>query len=356
MGLNTKDIFTTMHYENRQVTFEGWFLCKELRDLYDYGKVGEQFSTQGIYGDRYTIYVFVKVSANKITCRPIHIAYSEDRSAQRPEVCLEITGRKIKYFIHDHRWHTTGHTLKSLLRNDTFNIDLVNVNWVRSAYIVSTASGKQAIGRLSPLDRKKMSKEALSRFKRDMKVEFDWKGNLLNQSTENRKYTEAILDADRKQNNANARSRYQHNKSTKKWTEAQKTGDYSKIEITDIFKVRNVTHKTEMLEHFGPHEVIDSLEHKVLDKDNIGGRAYRLLAVKVPTIAADTTYDYCNYLEMINPSTGEVHIEGIPNSPMEGRWNNPNTTLQEESVKCALAWRDGDDWSKEKYNTPIVLT
>ena len=90
-----------------------------------------------------------------------------------------------------------------------------------------------------------------------------------------------------------------------------------------------------------------------------------------------TTHRACNYLRMINPSTGEVCLEGVP-AVVDGkhdRWN-----MAEPTVKCALAWRDGDDWFKcidEKrpswqtpeyvvdsngnkitigYNKPVVLT
>ena len=43
----------------------------------------------------------------------------------------------------------------------------------------------------------------------------------------------------------------------------------------------------------------------------------------------------CLYLQMINPSTGESHFEGIQNL---GGWGAP----KEATVIAALAWRDGD--------------
>ena len=65
------------------------------------------------------------------------------------------------------------------------------------------------------------------------------------------------------------------------------------------------------------------------------------------------------YLEMLNPSTGESHFEGVANV---GDWDG----LRKATVKEALKWRDGDSHIRngrmghsrddEAYITPIVLT
>ena len=72
------------------------------------------------------------------------------------------------------------------------------------------------------------------------------------------------------------------------------------------------------------------------------------------------------YLEMINPSTGESHFEGIANVSGEGGgWRNES--IQEATVKAALSWRDGDGvvstgetWrsrsTSANYVKPIILT
>ena len=52
---------------------------------------------------------------------------------------------------------------------------------------------------------------------------------------------------------------------------------------------------------------------------------------------------------MINPSTGETCVEGIPNN-CEHTWNRREITTH--TVKQALAWRDGEN----VYTTPIALT
>ena len=74
------------------------------------------------------------------------------------------------------------------------------------------------------------------------------------------------------------------------------------------------------------------------------------------------------YLEMINPSTGESHFEGIANTEETGRvggWRNDS--IKEATVKAALSWRDGDgiistgdtlraESTSDNYVKPIILT
>jgi len=65
------------------------------------------------------------------------------------------------------------------------------------------------------------------------------------------------------------------------------------------------------------------------------------------------------YLQMINPSTGEDHFEGIANV---GGWQGP----KEATVKEALRWRDDDqsilratgqyEDENPKYIIPTKLT
>ena len=66
---------------------------------------------------------------------------------------------------------------------------------------------------------------------------------------------------------------------------------------------------------------------------------------------------------MINQSTGEYHLEGVPR-----KTDNWSSHIPEETVRGALAWRDGEhsqrpqrsnsdkklgDW---KYIEPVILT
>ena len=53
---------------------------------------------------------------------------------------------------------------------------------------------------------------------------------------------------------------------------------------------------------------------------------------------------------MINPSTGEVCVEGVPNNA-NNTWSDDITM---NTVKAALAWRDGD--LDDVYLEPVALT
>ena len=53
----------------------------------------------------------------------------------------------------------------------------------------------------------------------------------------------------------------------------------------------------------------------------------------------------CLYLKMINPSTGEFHLEGVPRRS-DISWQH----IPEETVKGALAWRDGEGPVKRNFN------
>ena len=120
------------------------------------------------------------------------------------------------------------------------------------------------------------------------------------------------------------------------------TMNWDLVPMDDCFKHRNATLRSNIIEHYGMNAIIATLKYDVADEDTIDGRKYRLLDVEIPDMSVvitqndgvQTTHKGL-YLEMINPSTGESHFEGVDNV---GRWN----ALKEATVKEALKWRDGD--------------
>ena len=66
---------------------------------------------------------------------------------------------------------------------------------------------------------------------------------------------------------------------------------------------------------------------------------------------------------MINPTTGEIHLEGVARKT-DNNWDH----IPEETVAGALAWRDGEEPSNRGFNRndqpseqwayqkPIVIT
>ena len=159
-----------------------------------------------------------------------------------------------------------------------------------------------------------------------------------------------VMEALRNRKNMLARALYHRVKATERLDIAKKHKNIGLCPMDDVFKLNNVSHRREIIEHYGMDTIIKSLKHKVIDKDIIDSRPYELVSIAVPDNLEDSGYRDCLYLRMTNPSTGETHFEGVPNvkSPTN-RWN---AALESLTVQSALAWRDGED----TYNVPVVLT
>ena len=102
--------------------------------------------------------------------------------------------------------------------------------------------------------------------------------------------------------------------------------------------------------------LLKTLEYDVVDIDFIDGREYKLLNVEIPDESSGTSESYKGlYLEMINPSTGESHFEGVANtkSTFSNGWRSGGD-LESATVKAALSWRDGDGMVQtgQAWNAP----
>ena len=137
--------------------------------------------------------------------------------------------------------------------------------------------------------------------------------------------------------------------------------------MDDVFKHRNVEYRTDILNFYGLEKLLATLNTKVEDEDTIDGRFYRLINVRIPNLASgQERHDWGLYLEMINPSTGESHFEGIANAIGNGGRAWGRASIEESTVKAALSWRDGDGmistgatWKAKStsanYVKPIIL-
>ena len=179
-------------------------------------------------------------------------------------------------------------------------------------------------------------------------MEFDWNGNLLTKRIPKKsrdtlnavvKENKDTIARQRRANAANVKVVY-------KLRKAQETGDYSNLCINDIWYLTNVTHRTELINHFGMENIVEELDYYVKHKNTINGNEYELLSVKIPDLTPNAAEELreANYLKMINPTTGETHIEGVAN--FVSNWNERDPI---NSVGMALAWRNGDtdSWNEE---------
>jgi hypothetical protein len=189
-----------------------------------------------------------------------------------------------------------------------------------------------------------------------------------------RKYvekTEMVLQEMRERKNALQRLYYHRKKAAdrfeaaavfeddnKRWR-TPKYVDVSKLPMDDVFKLQNVSHRKYIIDYYGMDTILAGLESTVIDSDVINGNAYELLEVIIPfSNGEDGEGDQIGtYLRMVNPSTDEIHFEGVPNynkyfaSDSDRQWARDNTILS-PTVRAALAWRDNET----RYTIPIKLT
>ena len=161
------------------------------------------------------------------------------------------------------------------------------------------------------------------------------------------------LEVTRLQRNARARARNANRRALER-LEDFRMGDTDAIEMDDAFRLFNVSDRREVIAHFGMDTILASRDSKVINTDTIDGRKYELVQVGVEDVSFPDRVRWCNYLRMINPSTGEIHFEGVPNVVTPNFNNKLEKPFPINKVTQALAWRDGDDLNN--YIKPVVLT
>ena len=188
-----------------------------------------------------------------------------------------------------------------------------------------------------------------------------------------RKYvekTEMVLQEMRERKNALQRLYYHRKKAAdrfeaaavfeddnKRWR-TPKYVDVSQLPIDDVFKLQNVSHRKYIIDYYGMDTILASLESRVIDSDVINNNPYDLIEVVIPFTNRGNGMgeQIGTYLRMVNPSTNEIHFEGVPNynlafAKSRDSWDRENTILS-PTVKGALAWRDNET----RYTVPIKLT
>lgn len=175
----------------------------------------------------------------------------------------------------------------------------------------------------------------------------------------------------RLRHNARQRLYYHRKKANERFIEAAEWGppqrygfrqilhvDVSKLPMDDVFKLQNVSHRQFLIDYYGLDAILASLDSKVLDKDVINGNPYELIEVVIPFSQrnVDDGERSGTYLRMVNPSTDEIHFEGVPNYDpelvrSEDELDRDDTILK-PTVKASLAWRDGET----RYTVPKMLT
>lgn len=187
---------------------------------------------------------------------------------------------------------------------------------------------------------------------------------------------DAYLDGMRLRTNRMASGRRADKKAIAAVEKAEYSGDWSNINPADTFAIKNVSTRRKMLSHFSVKEIVDSQNPITVDEAELNNSKYKLIKFE-QTIDEDAPFTHCYYLEMLNVSTGETHLEGVApyienNDITWGSFARRNT-LYAETVEAALAWRDRDleikesytssgqqndefDAMKKSYNQPVALS
>ena len=165
-----------------------------------------------------------------------------------------------------------------------------------------------------------------------------------------RSFAEKCHKDDRAIKNRNARANYANTRILRLMKEAKENNNWDKINTEDVFALTNVARRTELIQYFGTETILKDMNAKIVDTDEIDGRKYELLRFIFPTPRKGETIP-ATYLKMINPSTAEVCIEGVPNNRIH-EWNTAEITMN--TVKQALIWRDND--VTHEYIKPTVMT
>ena len=202
------------------------------------------------------------------------------------------------------------------------------------------------------------------------KMEFNWHGELISPIP---KYAQKTYDkwhkAKRTLINAQSRARYAQNKAEREFKSYEKNGKIDEYPVENVFKLRNAQLRQIAIEKIGLAKILAPYETKLVHNDVVDGREYELIDIKLPGIARTgfnsrfTPEKWCLYLKMINPTTGEIHLEGVARKT-DNSWDY----IPEETVAGALAWRDGEEPSNRGFNRndqpseqwayqkPIVIT
>ena len=295
------------------------------------------------YAARETIFgnlslIFVKITPSKVN------AYEMSwRLQSEPVVSLYKNHLKLHY------WPSQSNRV---VRRHLSSIAKFSLNCIQDRRLVTFSDGSKSV------------------FFKGMKISYRGKPVL----PYPRKYvekTEMVLQEMRERKNALQRLYYHRTMAGKRFEAATvfeddkkrwrtpKYVDVSQLPIDDVFKLQNVSHRKYIIDHYGMDTILASLESRVIDSDVINNNPYDLIEVVIPfTNRGDGDGEQKGtYLRMVNPSTGEIHFEGVPNynkyfaSDSDRQWARDNTILS-PTVRAALAWRDNET----RYAIPIKLT
>ena len=282
--------------------------------------------------------IFVKITPSKVN------GYEMTYSRLKNDPVVSLYENHLKF----HYWPTSGYYA---ITRHLSSIAKFSLNCIQDHDLVTFSDGSKSV------------------FFKGMKISYRGKPVL----PYPRKYvekTEMVLQEMRERKNALQRLYYHRKKAAdrfeaaavfeddnKRW-QTPKYVDVSQLPIDDVFKLQNVSHRKYIIDHYGMDTILASLESTVIDSATISGNPYELIEVDIPfsNWRDPEVNQKGTYLRMVNPSTSEIHFEGVPNYD---KWlarsrekDERDETILSPTVRAALAWRDNET----RYAIPIKLT
>ena len=306
----------------------------KLQWLIQEAPVNTSLYFKGETGDRYHIYVCTKHTVNTVRIYKAANTWNHDMNLGN---FLGTINKKYHFKLIDGTswWgNQQGECFRQLMRKGLRPRNpevFFKINFVRSAYVCTQYNGEKFVPWEGMI--------------------FDLKNGLLVNKPNrwSKKELKKALTEDKMRRKANYHMNKNNRDAIARLNAATHTDgsiQYSKLPVDDVFKYRNMTHRTNLLNYYGLEEVLKIVDKKIVDEDTVDGRPYRVLDVEIPDYASGQGLHRRGlYLEMINPSTGESHFEGVPNTKqMQKEMGGPlwGEMLCEATVKAALAWRDQD--------------
>ena len=346
-------------------TYQAKYLVnKEVEWLIECGEIRESVYFKGATGDRYTIYTATKRRQGIIDFHTCYNSY--DYGTTTGTHIAVLRGYVLEMISGGNSWYRgCGYTFKQLMRQGVISKkNPWTIRFCRSSHFVKLQDKTEftpwygmKIDLKAGILASKPNRNSIKHYKEAKATDKRMrKANYISN-----KHNREALERYRKAGGDTTVARRWNAEPGAVSTRADGKIDWDMIPMDDMFKHRNATLRSNILEHYGINAVLETLSHETIDIDFIDGREYKLLNVVIPDNSTIDSRDRkCLYLQMINPSTGENHFEGVANV---GNWNAP----KEATVKEALSWRDGDremlkmngfgkNDQKVEYIKPIKLT
>jgi hypothetical protein len=319
-------------------------MYKNIKNLMRHGKVDEALITRGGAKFMYNMFYFVKTAKNKINVYKGN-TWQQGKYTRRP--VAKLTNEYIMLCPRSaaERFNKPNDEAKVAKKWDIWDIgSFLSLNLIYNGYTrysrgfdIVHVNGTEFVPFSS-------------------KMKFDWNGKLISKIPKwaNNKYNE-YTDTDKGIRNQMAKARYHDKKAIERYEAAG--NDLEFVPIDDVFKHKNSDRRRRLINHFGIEQVLSPYKQTVVDKDTINGNSYELVQIEIPLVHEKWdngvrkvhNTKLCTYLKMINPTTSEYHLEGVPTKD-DAAWDY----MDGLTVKAALAWRDGENTPRTRF-TPMDM-